>query len=1431
MPEHAVVFISHTTRDNRDFGLAHDIANGLRAGGAKVWIAPENIPAGDQWREDLVRAVMNKCTHFLVILSEAAVRAEWVIHEIDLARKRYQRDAEFRILSLPVGRLLTYRHQRFLGRFQSIAYHRDFHAQLEEVTKALALRPTVPDSVRALVEEKTQGFVGRAYIFDAIQGFFSENPKGYFVLEGDPGAGKSAIMAELVRRTGAIAHFNIRAQGINTPRHFLENVCAQLITRFGLSYASLPAEAARDGGFLSLLLHECAEQLRPGERLIVAVDALDEVEQPESPANILYLPAALPESVYFVLSQRRAVFRLIVAPPQGGVDLRQYHDDALGDVRTYIAQEAQARPKLARWIGAQGMPREETVRRLAARSAGNFMYLQYVLPELEAGARLDRLPVGLDGYYQDHWSRMGMTAKPLPRMKIRIIYVLSVARAPISRRLIARLADDADEVEAQEVLDEWAPFLRQEAADGAKTYAIYHASFQEFLHRRDIVNAAGVTLKGIHALNADGLWEDLFGARVAGSLADRLQTLDREQRRYTLETLAERLHQAGHFDRLRTLFASDDWLRARYEGGGGTWDGYLADLAAACETAEGLDDLIRYTLIQTSLNSVSGNYPPELIAAALSAGVWKPWRALSAAAILPDRVQQAKVYASILKTGKLDVWEGAAAAKAGLETALKARREAERDFSGEAAMVDALVAMAPHLPGPLLDQALEAVRKMKYPKYKADCLIALAPHCEEPARTTVLREALEAARQIDAPFFRSKALTALVDQLPSTSAEAIQAVDCLKYDFLELAPLIELAGRLTEPQRGRLAQQACQMIQKVGPDTAARQMGNLLAILQSPLRETAAHEFLTQAISMPVADREGELPRPTALIGIAPYLSADDLERAVACGRSLPLSGESASMRASVLGALSQSARGAAKTALILEALDHIRAGQYLPSRAASLIEMIPYLEGNDREGVIQEALTTALTLWDRGVNYGDPSPRLVMLGMLAPHLKSGQVAEALSGALTIKDAEQQAFALVSLAGGLEGAARTAILSAALDAIWSLCEDPMAIFPIEAILKHMEDELIVRAFEMVMTVQRTNSSVNDWAKAIRALAPRLPASLAAKALATVEELDNPRDRAEVLAALVPRLEGGTRSQAVLAAIAAVREIRYGPHLRAYALRDLAPSLDRVGIAETWELLDTLEEDRYRDEVFVPLAPRLRGKYLQPALQRARRLKEPYDRVRALVGLAPRLNARDRGSALREAYRIAAAMKVDELDADHAALALAPHLEGKQRCAILKKGLARAMAIGNLKMSASVLADMVAMLEGEERTAALREGFTRAIRIEESKTKGEVLARLIGLMDAALREECLALAHAIGDRRGRLEVMAALLPWLPDDGAAVAEARGLLCEYLQEMGTQKRQDLLEFMDQPSVFAPPLLTPEVAGAVAASIVEICGRWRWA
>jgi hypothetical protein len=375
-------------------------------------------------------------------------------------------------------------------------------------------------SLKTLLADKTHDFVGRTYVFDSIEEFLKSHDKGYLVVQADPGMGKSAILAEYVRRSGCIAHFNVRAAGIVTARQFLENICAQIIIDFGLPYPTLPPDATQEGIRLSKMLQEASSKLTDEERLVIAVDALDEVELMGHPsgANILYLPKVLPKHVYFILTKRHVSLPFVVEVPQFSLDLMRHQRDNRNDVEIYISRRSD-QPAMRNWIARQKISKDAFVKKLADLSENNFMYLHYVLPEIESGTyqvlEIDSLPTGLQGYYEDHWRHMGMTTKPIPRAKIRMIYVMCEVREPVSRKMIVQFATDkvlqVDELTVQEVLDEWNQFLhKQPTADGLR-YSIYHASFRDFLHRKEIVQAAGITIKEVNALIADTLWGSVFG--------------------------------------------------------------------------------------------------------------------------------------------------------------------------------------------------------------------------------------------------------------------------------------------------------------------------------------------------------------------------------------------------------------------------------------------------------------------------------------------------------------------------------------------------------------------------------------------------------------------------------------------------------------------------------------------------------------------------------------------------------------------------------------------------------------------------------------------------------------------------------------------------------------------------------------------------------
>lgn len=394
---------------------------------------------------------------------------------------------------------------------------------LERIAASQVRQLPVPDDFRWIIEDKTKGFVGREFVFEAIEEFFQQQRKGYFIIEADPGMGKSSILAEFVRRNDCIVYFNQRNEGITSTEQFLRSVCIQLIEGYGLSHSKdIQPENTRNSNFLRRLLNEVSGKLKSGERLMIAVDALDEVDlSNQSPgANVLYLPEDLPDNVYFIVTKRplppdQLPLRVNDKPL---FDLMQYPARNQEDVEAYIRQRingvgAGHVVPLQEWIKSRGADEEEFVSTLVEKSEGNFMYLRYVLDDIEKGAYPDLeirdLPSDLQDYYYKHWERMGMNAKPL--FKIKIVYILSESPLPIPfEEIVAILDADGEEerglaVRVQAVLDEWMQFLREEEKYGQTFYSVYHNSFRLFLRNERTVKRSGITLQGIIEMMANSM--------------------------------------------------------------------------------------------------------------------------------------------------------------------------------------------------------------------------------------------------------------------------------------------------------------------------------------------------------------------------------------------------------------------------------------------------------------------------------------------------------------------------------------------------------------------------------------------------------------------------------------------------------------------------------------------------------------------------------------------------------------------------------------------------------------------------------------------------------------------------------------------------------------------------------------------------------------
>ncbi|MCC3413489.1 MULTISPECIES: ATP-binding protein [unclassified Microcoleus] len=384
----------------------------------------------------------------------------------------------------------------------------EVRALLERYIDPTAPSLPIPVKSETIIQDRIKDFTGRKFVFQAINEFLKTKQKGYFVLEAEPGVGKSAIMAACVvmLKRRCITHFNSQPDGIVSAETFLKNACTQLIEGFGLKdkYPRLPENAIKNNTFLCELLKEVSDKSSRDKKIIFVVDALDEVDWKAQirNSNVSYLPNDLPDNVYFIVS-KRPEFLTMPTANKTVFDLMKYSAESLEDVKAYLAKRTERSELIQDWIKSRNLQREQFVTAVAQKSEKKFIYLRHVLDEIEGGTyndvNLNDLPAGLEEYYQKHWGQMmGREDDPLLELKVRIIYFLSQAEEAVSGRWLAKSAREQNVMKVQQVLKKWDSFLRKEKVGKETRYTIYHNSFRQFLEADETVQSAGITLDDIN---------------------------------------------------------------------------------------------------------------------------------------------------------------------------------------------------------------------------------------------------------------------------------------------------------------------------------------------------------------------------------------------------------------------------------------------------------------------------------------------------------------------------------------------------------------------------------------------------------------------------------------------------------------------------------------------------------------------------------------------------------------------------------------------------------------------------------------------------------------------------------------------------------------------------------------------------------------------
>ena len=384
-----------------------------------------------------------------------------------------------------------------------------------------------PREFEAIITEKSRNFVGREFVFSAINNFLQEYDRGYFTIIGEPGIGKSAILAKYVKENSGVVYYNVdppqpplkrgenvtslkmgenvasskrddkenkssgfslnkrdgRGDTIGNHEIFFRIVCSQLREIIqGLGGKNIQDNFADKSTYFSLLLQNISDRLPPKKRLIIIIDSYDRIDlnQYTRGANPLYLPRYLPEKVYFILARRPFPLErsgLLIEAPAHYLDLADYSEQNQADIQEYIKNYDPSQPPLKR-----GEFKDETfLQRREFQDETNFMYVK----EMLASQNLpnNTLPQKLQDYYQEHYEKMKSAVEKNQSISLDVLNLLIQDKQPISVEAIAERLEE-DEYDIEIILDQWREFLHLETIENQVYYHFYHHNFCDWLRQK-----------------------------------------------------------------------------------------------------------------------------------------------------------------------------------------------------------------------------------------------------------------------------------------------------------------------------------------------------------------------------------------------------------------------------------------------------------------------------------------------------------------------------------------------------------------------------------------------------------------------------------------------------------------------------------------------------------------------------------------------------------------------------------------------------------------------------------------------------------------------------------------------------------------------------------------------------------------------------------
>lgn len=511
-------------RDPEGKEIAERLEADLSRKGYRIWRDPQSRANSSAWSSQ-IGAAIGGSRLVVAVLTPHAVRDEmqnetgkrrWSVclDEIEYARFAHELPiVPVMVVNCPVP-LAIYRLQ-----YIDMRNHRDSPGKYDQCLQELieSINDVLSGKTRyrrwddrlqtidfaSFLYSKRRDFHGRDWLFRKLDEWRADSGRGRTLLiTGDPGVGKSAIVAQLVHlnpNRQVLAYHCCRADTPETlrPARFIAGLAGMIASQIESYAAQLdnptvekalsldrretdPASAFEEG--ILAPLHEVPPP--PGGPRYILIDALDEALMTREGKLLLSLLAPsrlnrLPDWLRIVVTTREDPDVLRQLSGLHAEKVRADDPENLKDVEGFIVFRLN-QPELHKRLADAGVSVDEALRKLLERSGGNFLWAEQALEGLEAEIlqvdHLDELPPGLTGLYFRFFERHFPDDASYEPAR-RVLEVVTAAREPLTGAEIAEAAGLNPIYEVSPVFNKLSAYLP--VRDGKR--AMYHQSFTDWL--------------------------------------------------------------------------------------------------------------------------------------------------------------------------------------------------------------------------------------------------------------------------------------------------------------------------------------------------------------------------------------------------------------------------------------------------------------------------------------------------------------------------------------------------------------------------------------------------------------------------------------------------------------------------------------------------------------------------------------------------------------------------------------------------------------------------------------------------------------------------------------------------------------------------------------------------------------------------------------